>query len=279
MKARVKKAERLLRATAQKSARSRDWFVRMFYSLAAAPVALIAEVLLKKSSVISVAGGVILLSVMASVVFYSWAMFKSFHYRIFCHESDAECQNDNQFSSWRFLLARMGEAIAWLLALVIVIAAIFFAHVTILKRMPEEAVRTESIQAASGFISENLGTGIFLGFSVISLLFQAIVLISITYTAAAASHLNCFARYKTLAGIFVFVLLYFFENDFSAALKKIMISGLGGIERVMAQSVSRAISVITGTELAATLIITGINLLLIRYFLKKTEEGRKEWKK
>lgn len=260
----------------QGSAQSRKWFIKMFYALAAVPVALAVELCVRQSSVASAVTGIIVLSIMVSAVFYSWAMFKSFHYRIFYGE---EREENCAYFSWKFLLSRMGEAVLWLLALIVVIAAILFLHAGILGRMPKEVLEAEAVQTGIRFISENLGTGIFLAFSIISLLFQAIVLISITYTAAAASHLRYFERYKTLAGIFVFVLLYFFENDFSGALKKIMISGIGGIEKVMSQDVNGAIVAITGVELAACLIVTAINLLMTRYFLKKTEKGGEKWKK
>lgn len=253
-----------------------SWFLRMFYCLAAVPMAFVLELCLKSSAAVLFTAGILMVSVTLSIIFYSWAMFKAFHYPIFRAAGDTwgeRMAGQGSPENLNFVLKKLAEAVLWLAALLLVFGAIAFLQLCILKTMPQAIMQEEVIQQGSCFIKETFGSGIYLAFSAASLFLQAIVLISITYVSAAAAHFSFFERYRTLAGIFIFVLLYVFENDVSAALKKIMAQCFGGIQNLMLQSPRQAMGMLTGIEAAACGVMLLINILLIGYCLKKLERG------
>lgn len=256
---------------------STKWFLGMFYVMAAVPLALIIEGFLKNSTAATAASAVVILSIMAAAVCYSRAMFKSFHYSIY-HDTQHGDGLQN-ISHIRLVLFKLLVAVSWLLALALVAVIVFFVHSNLLKRMPQDVMETELVQLGISFISENFGQGIYLMFSALSLFFQAMVLISITYVTATVSHLKFCSSYKPLAGLFAFVLLYFFENDFAVVLKRILMRGQGGIEELLSHDLKNAMGVITGIEIFVYVIITLGNVAITCYFLKKTRRGEVEWKK
>lgn len=249
-----------------------NWFMRMFYVMAAVPVALIVEVVAESSITASAASAVLMVSIMAAILTYCWAMFKSFHSGVYS-QADGLCALER--SSCRFVVAKLASAAAWFIVLFLAVAVVLFMHITILERMPEAAAKSDLAQLVMTSINDSFGRGVFRVFSAASLLFQAVVLVSITYAAAVVSHLKVFERYKALAGIFVFVLFYFFENDFAGTLKRMIARGFGGIEELMSINVKGAVGILTGIEFFVYLAITAINIAITCYFLKKLKEGER----
>lgn len=103
----------------------------------------------------------------------------------------------------------------------------------------------------------------------VSIFFQAITLISIAYVAASASHVKFCVRYKTLAGIFVFVAMYFFENDFATVIKRMMIRLWGGVENVMSHDVVNSIEILMMVEAISYILVIMLNAAITCYLLKR----------
>ncbi len=255
--------------------KNKNWFMRMFYCLAAVPFLLVLELCVRKSGVVAGAMGLTALSVMLSLIFYSAAVFHTFHNPVF---QDEEYSGRGGGSLPRFVLAKLAEAALWLLGLAGAVCVIGLMQSRLLRMMPQEIMRAEPIRQGLLFVEETFGSGIYLAFSAVSLFLQALVLISLMYAAAVTSHFRFFERYKTLAGIFIFVLLYVFESDVSAALKKAMANWFGGIQMLLQESPHKMIGILTGIELAAYLCMVTMNVLLACYCLKKLKRGEENGK-
>lgn len=255
---------------------NQNWFMRMFYCLAAVPPLLVLELCVRQREVVVWAIGLTVLSIMLSLIFYSAAVFRAFHHPIFQEEGHS-CKDITR-SFPRFVLAKLAEAALWLMGLTAAVCGISLMQSRIFSIMPEEIMQTEAIRQGLLFVRETFGSGAYLAFSAVSLFLQALVLISIIYAAAAASHFQFFERYKTLAGIFIFVLLYVFESDVSAALKKRMANGFGGIRDLLLESPHKMIGILTGIEMTAYLCMILMNVLLACYCLKKLKKGEEDGK-
>lgn len=255
----------------------RQWFLRPFYFMAIVPPALALEFLVKSSAAAAAASALIVICLMVSAVVYSWAMFKSFHHGLYC---DIDyCRSLQGVSAASFVFIKLASAILWLFVFAMAAAMILFLHSSLLSRLPQDVTESEIVQLGMNFVSETFGTGTYLVFSALSLFLQAIVLVTITYVAATVSHLSFCSSYKPLAGLFVLVLLYFFENDFATVLKRLLMKSIGGVEDLVSQNLKSALGAITGIEFIAYAAIILINIGITCYFLKKTRRGEIEWKR
>lgn len=99
-----------------------------------------------------------------------------------------------------------------------------------------------------------------------SIFLQAVTLISITYLAASTSHVKFCVRYKTLAGIFVFVVMYYFENDFALVLKRTLIGLWGGAANVL--ETDGYMYIFTAVETFSYILLISMNVVLACYMLK-----------
>lgn len=251
---------------------STKWFMTAFYGMALIPVFLLAEFFGRNVTLASVTSAVLVVSLMAGMILYSRAMFKSFHYCIYC-DADYQSRIDG-VSMLRLVLFKLGIGVAWLFLFFVVAGIVLWLHTMLLNRMPEQVMEAELIAVTVQWVTQNFGTGIYLIFTVVSLFFQAITLVSLTHVAASASHLRFCNSYKALAGMFLFVLLYFFENDFAVVLKRMIMQGFGGIENLLTQNGRQAaLGIITGIEVIVYLMVTLVNVMITCYFLKKTKKG------
>lgn len=247
--------------------KTRKWFMSPFYSMAPVPVALAIEFFVKSKAVASAATALIVLCVMVSLVIYSQAMFKAYHNLLY--HDDRYCQRVESVPSWKIVLLKLCVSTAWFIVFVAVVLMIFFIHSQLLERMPSNVMDAEVISSAVGFVDENFGKDIYLTFSMVSIFFQAITLISIAYVAASASHVKFCVRYKTLAGIFVFVAMYFFENDFATVIKRMMIRLWGGVENVMSHDVVNSIEILMMVEAISYILVIMLNAAITCYLLKR----------
>lgn len=243
------------------------WFMKAFYVLAPVPVFLIFELLVKKESVAAAATAMTVLCIMAAVVMYCRAVFKSYHSLIYCDdEYYAEVQG---MQDWKLVIMKLLISVVWLTAFVLVVILLFFMHFKLLEGMPASALDNELISTSTGFVGETFGEGIYLTFSVVSIFLQSITLISIAHMAASASHLKFCIRYKTLAGIFVFVAMYFFESDFVTLIKRMLIGFCGGIENVMMLDTAEYMHILMIIEAVSYVLLIALNVVITCYLMNK----------
>ena len=107
------------------------------------------------------------------------------------------------------------------------------------------------------------GEGMISVFSLFSLFLQALFTIILLYLACTACHMPFFRTYKTLAGIFVLVAGCFLENEIIVFLKRTLFSALGGADRLFSGSLLSTLTAAAAIDAICCVLMAALNVYLI----------------
>lgn len=240
-------------------------FFRPFYVLLPLCLFLMVEALFKNTGTIGLVSISMPLLILTAMGFLVVAIFKLYHHYIFKH---ADYMTSFHLKApYQLVLSKLALSSLWLAAFYCVCTIYIKVHLLI---------AGDALLAGAGMLQDPIqileqafGTGLMGIFSILTMLIQSIALISTLYLACTLSHLKFFETYKTLAGIFALVAIFFAEGQLMASCRILVVNGIGGVENILTLPLLSSMTVFFSIELFLTLLFIAIKTYFTCVFLLK----------